>query len=339
MFSLCGKNFVLAKVGLVRAGCPQELIGTPTNRSLEAAIVIVANKAKLGYIEATGYYPKGVIVAGAMRRLRLQEAGVVSSWAYVEAGLDIRADDTIDCSEFMGKLDELTVRSIYSGKPVTGQPWPYITEVYPFENKFTYAVRGERYIQSYAIDPIAKRIVLRGGGPGSGPQPGNGMSSDDVQKLSDALMKRAKVPNYPRGGAMGDLYSTKVTASTESMSRVQTGVRYAYAPAKGNNQTFTTGGANSELVTCLIRNIGNVLEAVNAYLSYCRESGAVLKPPMKPAFSPAKLSSEEKVIAALIARGIDPYDFAKWSSGVQGRKKKVKGPLTSTTGLQMRPTL
>lgn len=288
MFSLCGKNFILAKVGLVRAGCPQELIDTAPNRSADAAIVIVHNKNKLGFIEATGYYPQGVIVAGAMRRRHLQEAGIVCSWAYVEAGLEIKADDAIGCSELMAKLNQLIVEKFYGqNAPIANQPWPYINEVYPFENYFIFTMKGEKYRQGYTLDPIARRCALRGG------------ATHVEEKFVDA--------------------------STESMSRVQTGVRYAYAPVKGNSQTSTTGAKNSELVTQIIRNWADVNEAANMYLNYIRLSGAVLKPPMKPAFAPVDLSPVGKIVAALVAKGIDVYDFARWSATAQFKKTKTVG--------------
>lgn len=288
MFSLCGKNFVLAKVGLVRAGCPQELIDTTPNRNPEAAIVIISNKAKLGFIEATGYYPKGVIVAGAVRRRQLQDAGVVCSWAYIEAGLEIKADDAIGCSELMAKLNQLIVEKFYGqNTPIANQPWPYINEVYPFENYFIFTMKGEKYRQGYVLDPIARRCALHGG------------ATHVEEKFVDA--------------------------STESMSRVQTGVRYAWAPAKGNSQTSTTGAKNSELVTQIIRNWADVNEAANMYLNYIRLSGAALKPPMKPSFAPVSLTPAGKIVAALAAKGIDAYDFARWSATAQHKKTKTVG--------------
>jgi hypothetical protein len=280
MFILCGRTFNLAKVGLVRAGCPQELSNTFHNRIPGASIIITKNYEKLGYVKATDYYPSGIIVAGAATRNLMLRASLTRTWAYVEAGaLEVHADDAIGSSELMSKLDALLLDKLYGAtkQPISGQPWPYIQEVYPFENYFVYTFKGQRYRQGFALDPVERKVALRGG------------SVAVKEMFVDA----------------GE--------SKESMPRVQTGVRYAYAPPKGNNQSFTTGGKNSELVTQLIRNWSDILEAVAMYLNYIRNSGKPVRP-MTPTFHPVTLSPAHKIVAALQAKGIDVYDFARWTS-------------------------
>ena len=295
MFTLCGRTFNLAKVGLVRAGCPQELSNTFHNRVPGAPLIITQNYEKLGYIQATDYYPSGIIVAGAATRNILLNASYTRSWAYVEAGaLEINADDAIGSSELMGKLDALILEKFYGSakQPVSGQPWPYIQEVYPFENYFIYSMKGQKYRQGFALDPIERKVALRGG------------SVAVNEKFVDAT----------------------INADKEVMPRVQTGVRYAYAPPKGNSQSMTTGGKNSELVTQLIRNWSDIMEAVTMYLNYTRNAGQGLKPPMRPSFYPVNLSPANRIVAALQAKGIDVYDFAKWTglALVEAATKKTK---------------
>jgi len=298
MFTLCGRTFDLAKVGLVRAGCPQELSNTFHNRILGSPIIITSNYEKLGYVQATDYWPSGIIVAGAKTRTALLAASFARSWAYVEAGaLEINADDAIGSSELMGKLDALILEKFYGSakQPVSGQPWPYIQEVYPFENYFIYSMKGQKYRQGFALDPVERKVALRGG------------SVAVNEKFVDATIN---------------------ADNKDSMPRVQTGVRYAYAPPKGNNQSFTTGGKNSELVTQLIRNWSDIMEAVAMYLNYTRLAGTGLKPPMRPSFHPVNLSPEHKIVAALQAKGIDVYDFAKWTAMalVEAKAKGTKAP-------------
>jgi hypothetical protein len=288
MFTLCGKRFHLGRVSLVRAGCPMELTNTVDNRNPDAPIVIVSNPTRMGYVEATRYYPRALVAAGNRRRSVLLENCVVRSWAYVEAGtLEINADDEIGCSELMGKLDSLLlVRLFGSDSGLPGQQWPSIVEVYPFENYFVYSWKGQKYRQAFNLDPVERKVALVGG---------------SVKVLEKFV------------NAGGD--------AKEFMPRVQTGVRYAFAPPMAPMQSYTRGARNSELVTQVIRNWANIMEAVSMYLDYIRTSN---KQPMRPSFYPNPVAYGTKMQNALGAKGIDVWDFARWSAAEQEKEPKTK---------------
>lgn len=162
MFTLNNKTYKLVKIGLVRAGCPQELVSTPANRSVELPIIVSGNRAKLGYIEATNYYPSGIIVAGARRREKLLEMGHITSWAFVEEGVEVQRGDEITASQLMTDIDALLLKTFYPlHAPITGQPRPTVLEVFPFENRFVYAMRDKTVSQRYNID-ADRRIVFAG---------------------------------------------------------------------------------------------------------------------------------------------------------------------------------
>jgi hypothetical protein len=81
----------------------------------------------------------------------------------------------------------------------------------------------------------------------------------------------------------------------------------------------------------MIRNWSNIVEAVTMYLNYTRLAGTGLKPPMRPSFYPVNLSPEHKIVAALQAKGIDVYDFAKWTA-MALVEAKAKGTKSVGTG-------
>ena len=280
MYHLNGRKFNLVRISLVRAGCPLELSSTNANRSLRAAIVVAKNDQKLGFVQATSYCPASIVVAGAITRQRLLEQGIVRSWAFVEAGaMEIHADDAIGANELMEKLRRLLSDKLLGPAQsinIMGRETPWIVEVYPFENYFVYSYSGERYRQAYSLDATRREVSLVG----------------NEQKVFEKFV------------TAGD--------AKESMPDSETGARKSYGYTKGNVQSFTTGGRNSELVTSTIRNLSNVQGAVDAYLNYLRAQGK--KIPMRPSFAPVALSNEGKILQALTAAGVDILDFLLWSA-------------------------
>src|ERR1035441_7100562 len=74
------KMYDLAGVHLIRVGCRRELAASRENK-LNMPVVVERNRQKLGYIQATGYYPLAVVVAGAYRdrkstRLKSSHLGI-----------------------------------------------------------------------------------------------------------------------------------------------------------------------------------------------------------------------------------------------------------------------
>ena len=290
MFQAGGKRYRLVKIGLVRAACPRQLETTPENLNPVKSIVVTANTEKLGAVQGIGYVPPGVITAGAARRKRLMELGQVFAYAFVDTRItEMRCDDEISSRELMDKLDVAIRQKILgnlSEMTVPGAQVPYIVEVYPFENYFIYSWNGDRYRQAYILDPVARQLKLM---PVS-------------QKVEEKF----------------------VNAAVERMPRVQTGIVYQ-PQATANNQTSFRGAPNSELVTGVIRNWTNVLEAVQMYLSQIRNGQH--KPPVAvPAFAPVPLVGG-KIGKALAAKGIDVYDFARWSAAQQSQEPKTKDGL------------
>lgn len=288
MFPLAGRTFRLLKVGLVRAALPEQCMRLSGNIKPYASIVAVKNTAKLGSVEALGFSPSAIVVAGAVRRKWLLDNGIAKSWMFVEDGaLPIQADDEITASEFMGMIDEAVCRKVRPLQCSSLGDWPYVREVFPFESYLTYQFKDKAYRLSFGLNTMAKEIML---------------SAQSIPVTADSILNKISI-----SASMGD--------ARESMPRVQTGVRYADAPPKANLQSFTTGAKNSELVTQIIRNFANINEAVEMWLDYCRAGNN--KKQMKPAFQPVLLTDDNKVAAALAAVGVDAYEFARWASRVQ----------------------
>jgi hypothetical protein len=296
MFSVNSRLYQLVKIGLARAGCPRELSASVANNLLRSAIVIAKNEARLGFVAATSYCPSGVVVAGAITRSRLLDAGIVRSWAYVEAGaLEINADDEIGCNELMEKLRQLINKKVVGPAQSSSisREYPWIIEVYPFENYFIYSYAGKKYRQSFSLDAVRRDVALV--------------------------------------GSEQQVYEKFVTAgeSKEEMPYSDTGARKG-PYTKGNLQSFTTGGSKSELVTSTIRTWANVNAAVSAYLTYLRGQN---RKPMVPAFDPARIAVTP-AYQAMMARGIDAYDFAEWTAAQAGDKagKAVGGRFSLSCG-------
>lgn len=282
-------EYTLVKTSLLRMGCPEALQGKIRNQVRGLPIVAKSNELKLG-LTAAGYAPAVIVTRGDATRRALLARGIVTSWAWIQNGaIEINADDAISCGELMDKLSNLMLEKMYGAArtPMVGQPWPSVVQVYPFENYLIYDWKGQKYRQGFALDPVERRVVLNGGS----------------QAVKEAFVNA------------GD--------AKEAMPRVQTGVRYAWAPPMGNMQSTTRGAKNSELVTCIVRNWANINEAVSMYLSAIKNG---LHRPMRPAFYPVPLSDDGKILAALSAKGVDAYDFAQWSAAAQQKKtKRVAG--------------
>ena len=275
-------KFRLARINMVRAACPPDILGCAENQVDTMPIVVTKNRSNYGYVQATQYCPASVVVAGAARRKALLADGVLRTFAWVEANsVDIQADDAIGCQELMDKLRAM-VCSKYGGgcaNSMVNSPW--IVEVYPFEGYCIIAMDGHKYRQAFTLDPVTRAIAF--------------------------------------SGLLTEVQEKFVNASTETMMRTQTGQRTAVAPAKGNNQTSTTGAANSELLTQIVRNWSDIEESVRMYLDVLKHGGR-----LQPKFAPVTLVNN-KIAALLQAQGISMFHFARWSADAQESTTKSVG--------------
>ena len=284
MFTHGNRKYKYVRIGLVRAACPREIENTRDNLNVGRAITINANENELGRVSAVRFVPAGIIVAGNARRRRLLAAGLVHDYAFVERRIDdIKCDDEISSNELMEKLNIAIrerilgpARANGDGNCAPGTVYPYILEVYPFENYFIYNLAGQKYRQVYVLDPVKKVLHLAPG------------STKVEEKFIDA-----------------------------------TGDRWTPTSTPGNNQTVSPGASNSDLVIMLVRNWKNINEAVAMYLAAIRNGQH--KPPMSvPAFAPVNLTPAGKLGTQIASKGIDVYDFARWSAAEQSKE----GPKT-----------
>jgi hypothetical protein len=269
-----GRSYDLAHVRLLQVGCPREMAAAAENK-LNGPIVIEKNRKHYGEIAATGYYPEAVVVAGAYRRNHLIARGVLDAYAWVERGsMTINADDAIGCGELTEKLSHLLQVKIYgNNQPIMGQPWPYVVQVYPFENYMIYDFGGQKFRQAFTLDPTGREVALSG----------------DSVKVQEKF----------------------VNACGLGMPRTQDGMRQVKNPLPlAGNQVVSRGGENSDLVRMVIRNTANVDKVVSKLLAAIKNG---LYKPMQPDFYPVNLSDDGKILGPLVEAGISPVDFIAWA--------------------------
>lgn len=287
MFKLNSKVYELARIGLARAACPREVADNADNVRFGIAIRVEHNRAGAGRVAALRYAPGGIVVAGGALRTCMLEAGMVHGYAFVEAGaLTIKASEAISSSDLMTMLRRALYDKLFGvGKePMTGQTWPSIMQIYPFNNYFIFYLGNQKYRQDYVLDAAMRAVRLPVG----------------ATKVEEVFVSKVDAC----GGTMSQ------------MPRVQTGIRYATAPVVPHGQSVTRGAANSELVTQVLRDWTNIMKAVNNYLTAIR--GGQHKPlPVAPMFAPVKILPGGKLGAKVAAKGVDVFDFVRWSAKVQ----------------------
>jgi hypothetical protein len=160
-------RYVLARVNLVKAGCPSEIADSVPNVAINAPIVIRRNTRKLGFVEATAYCPSAIVTSGAERRRRLLANGLVRSWALIERGaLHINAYDAMSSDELWNVISQrlnerYKIHPAPVNVPMTSYS-PYVVRIYPFENYFIYQHKGENFKQTYTMDPNERMVHLTG---------------------------------------------------------------------------------------------------------------------------------------------------------------------------------
>ena len=294
-------KYTLAKIGLARVACPAELADRMENRSIYAPIILEKNRKGFGAVAAVGFTPKVVVVAGAERRRQLLERGIVSSWGWVERGaMEIKADDAIGTAELTELLQQKLLDKLYGPgrtEPAAWQPWPYIIEVYPFENYLIYHLKAQKYRQAFFLNPVERKVAFVGN------------SVPVEQKFVNA----AYVASIP-------IKSDVAAENAAVLPRVETGLRYATAPVH-HAVAFTRGAAHSELFTQVVRNWSNIEAAVRGYLEAIRNG---LHKPMRPAFYPVVLTDGGQIAGRLAAVGVEIADFVRWTDQQQKRVTGVR---------------
>lgn len=230
----------LAPIRLLKVGCPREIAASSENRRM-VPIVVEKNRRKLGQVLATGWSPEAVVVAGGATRHAILDHGHLMAMAWLEAGLEVNASEAFTCAELTQKLQNAVTQKLYGEKGRQAlQPYPFVTQVYPFEGFVIHSTSGKTYRQPFSIDPVARTVALSG-----------------VSLQVEAC-----------GGA-----------GQTGMPKVQTGVHSVSNPIPlAWNQVSWRSGGTSELFTQVVRDSSNVLAKVARLSSMIRHG--VLEPTM-----------------------------------------------------------
>lgn len=210
--------FDLARINLVRVGCPRELAAAKDN-ARNVPLLIEKNRQRAGFIQATGYYPSAVVTAGDYRRRGLLARGAIQAYAWVERGaLELSPGDLLGAGELAAGLSNLLERRYYGPqRPISGQPWPSLYRIHPFEGLCLYAFGGRNFRYGFTLD-----------------------AQDGVKLAGDPVEVSAC------GGMAGmPLVQTGERSSSNPLPLA-------------SNQVSSRGGLNSDLVRMAMRNFSNV---------------------------------------------------------------------------------
>jgi len=280
-----GRRYDLARVHLLRLGCPRELAASRENK-LNLPLVVEKNRHHFGrepqsrwfklYGSGTNFYPQVVVVCGEYRRGQLLAHGALDDIGWVERGsMPLADNDVIHCGELAEQLQAQVAKRYYtSGQPIKGQAWPCIAQINPFDNYCVYEIAGSVYRQGYAID--AER--------------------DELQLVGGAV----KLNGY-----------SITSGGTPGMAQSQTGGKFPGIPLPLScDQVIRTGGFNCDLVRMMIRDTSSETNVVQKMLDAMKNG---LYKPLKPDFAPVNLSDDGKILGPLVQAGISPADFVVWA--------------------------
>ncbi len=285
-------SYTLARINLVRAACPFELMAAVENVAIGKPIVIEKNRHRYGVVEATGYCPSAIVVSGGNLRSKMLQQGVIHAMAFVEPGsMDLAEDAKVSFKELLSDIQSSLHRRLYGKESYSaGHILASIEAVFPLDNCFVFEWGNKRFRQAYSVNPKDRKVVLAGHQPvtacGDGPMP----------RVQDGLQQGFVAPFKP--------------------------------PTAGT----TRGGARSELMTEIIRDWSDINEAVNMYVGSMKAGfNRQLTPTFHPVDLKDERKSGEIVDrgcvyrGSLIKAGIDPFEFAKWSAEAQHSKTKKVG--------------
>ena len=164
---VASKEFILTRIPLSAAAVVDTTYKTKMEASAsirEKPIVVDINKNKSNSGITSAYCPKVVVIDGAAHHTyaRLNGKQTILAWVGAEAAkiLNIYADHQFGSQELQSRLSEL-LREKLVPKKSSGEsvgPWPYVQEVYPFEDYFIYQFEGKLWKQKYKVD-LKKRNV------------------------------------------------------------------------------------------------------------------------------------------------------------------------------------
>ena len=162
--AISSKKFILAEIPVISVA----VIEDHSRMDIKAAkkdvpIVVDINKNKLNKA-AGGFIPSVIVIEGSgiHNAARYNGQPKIKAWVGENAIriLKIYADDQFGTNELQSKLSE-ALREKYVPKKKNGEsvgPYPWIQEVYPYENYFVYQYEGKLFRQNFTTD-LKKRSV------------------------------------------------------------------------------------------------------------------------------------------------------------------------------------
>lgn len=245
------KEFILAEIPLSSVAIVDSFGELEIQASLDDTPIIVdVNKNKIG--RTTGrrsYVPKVIVIEGAARHnaYRLSGSSLMKAWVGAEAAviLGLMADHQFGSDELRQKLGEL-LREKYVPKKKNGEtigPYPYISEVYPFENYFVYSYDANLYKQAFTCD-IKKRQCKFDGDPEQVVQKfvelGKDVDATKKQTSMEKTLKMAAMPSVAKmatpsrpGNAVGT--TGRMPMSRPGVDTTQTSPRFINPNFKANS--------------------------------------------------------------------------------------------------------
>lgn len=200
------KEFMLADIPLNSVAALNSFDGKLDLRASldEDPIVVDVNKKKVGRTSGkSGFIPSVIVIHGAGKHaaMRLKGKATIKAWVGAEAAtlLGLMADHQFGAQELQSKLSELLREKLGPKKsnPNSIGPYPYIQEVYPFEDYFIYSCEGKLWKQDYKCD-IKKRTVTFDGQPEQVVQKYVDLDANMTQM--DKAMKMSDVPRQTPNG-------------------------------------------------------------------------------------------------------------------------------------------
>lgn len=163
--SIFSKKFIFAEIPISSVAVidDRSKFDIKASKQKNVPIVVDINKHKKGK-SAGSYFPPVIVIEGSSQHntARFSGATKIQAWVGEKAlrVLRIYADDQFGAQELNDKISEL-LREKYVPKKKSGEslgPYPWIKEVYPYEDYVIYQYEGKLFKQKYSCD-VKKRTV------------------------------------------------------------------------------------------------------------------------------------------------------------------------------------